>query len=281
MRNETWLILGVASVGAVLGIMVGASATPVVSVAAPTLFALAAATIGLVQTSQINKEVTETIKELGAQTQSSPELTTLRTQLATAPRRLGLILFAFSFAYLISIVVGAKARTNDWLVTNPTPPSLPWKSSGLLPPDIHTAFEWIAIQHKLKSLGYDDETIIALYAIQASEWARSRTSNSEAPASPRTYGFSKADVAPPVPAGASESPTSPSSSSIKTIEMDKEEFTWSVNEKINIQIPLSIKPAPSNKLSLPDILKDIEENKNNLPALANNRKPQKEAGGIL
>lgn len=212
MRDQTWLVVGVASVGAVLGLMVGASATPVVSVAVPTLFALAAAAIGLVQTSQINKEVAETIKALGDRTKRSPELVTLRAQLRAAPRRLGLILVSFSLAYLLSIVVGAMARTNNWLVIDTKPPPLPWKEGGKAPPDLESALEWIVVQHQLKSLGYDDDSVARIYATQVAEWQRASGHGERPRSTTRPAVTGKLYVAPAQsPKTSSSAPSNPAS----------------------------------------------------------------------
>lgn len=281
MRDQTWLVLGVASVGAVLGLMVGASATPVVSVAVPTLFALAAAAIGLVQTSQINKEVAETIKALGSRTQSSPELETLRSQLASAPRRLGLILFAFSLAYLLSIIVGAKARTNEWLVTDATPPPLPWKSAGASPPDLESALEWIVIQHQLKSLGYDDQTVAAMYSIQAADWVRMRTSGDPVNAGARRSGSPMAGAltvpAPKAPQAASSN----ASAGSREIEATSEGSPRVKPEVVGGQVisPPSTE-ASSGRRRLPiEILPRLD--KRSVPALARDPKLEEERRKIL
>jgi hypothetical protein len=166
------LPIGISSVGGVLGLMVGASATPVVSVAVPTIFALAAAAIGVVQSSRVNKETAEAIKVLRKDPDTASEIAPLLAELRVSSSRLGVLLVAFSCFYLAGVVVGAKARIADWLTDAQVAPPLPWASGKNEPPDIDAALQWIVLQHKLRKLGYSDAAVGLLYDVQTKEWAR-------------------------------------------------------------------------------------------------------------
>lgn len=182
MREHHLLAAGIGSIGIVLGFMVGASATPVVSVAIPTIFALAAAAVGLVQNSQVNKEVAATIKSLSKGGEAVPELIALRDHLKTAPARLGAALLVFSVCYLAGIVLGATARTGEWLMPPRSAPPLPWHNGQApAPPDAQRALEWIVVQHQLRKLGYGDATVEQLYAIDAKNWAQAGPALPRAP----------------------------------------------------------------------------------------------------
>lgn len=180
--DDYWLAGGIGSVGLVLGLMVGASATPVVAVAVPTIFALAAGAVGLIQSSQVNKDLAETIKSLGKQGREQPELAVLREHLRTAPRRLGLALLVFSICFLLGAVLGSTARVAKWQVADRTAPPLPWQNNPVRPPTAQGALEWIAVQHQLRELGYGQAEIEKLYDIQALEWKRGASGVNATPA---------------------------------------------------------------------------------------------------
>jgi hypothetical protein len=170
MNNQLVLSLGVASIGATIGYMVGGSSSPVVSVAIPAIFGLVVTGIGLMQVATPNKDLLEFIKAHGSDAETVPEIKTYRTESKKAPGRIGLTLIVFSVAYLAAATLGAKVRIDNWLVTHHSAPAFPWASKETKPPTIEGALEWIALQHRLRDLGYAEKNILELYDIQVKEW---------------------------------------------------------------------------------------------------------------
>lgn len=170
MHGQIILTLGVAFVGAVLGYMVGGSASPVVSVAIPAIFGLAMMALGLMQPSLPNKEILELLIAHGDKVDSIPEVVDNRSRAKTAPRRIGVSLITFSIAYLIAATLGSKVRIDNLLTSKVNAPPFPWETSKVKPENISIALEWIALQGRLRDLGYDDSQIDALFELQVQDW---------------------------------------------------------------------------------------------------------------
>jgi len=184
MRDHLLLTLGVGTVGATLGYMVGGSATPVVSVAVPAIFGLVVTAVGLMQAAQPSKALLELLKTLGDKADKLPEIADFRARQRTAPARIGITLIAFSLMYLAGATVGASVRASNVLAPTQTAPAFPWSLSDVKPPTISAALQWLTLQGRLRELGYDETRIRELYEIQISEWKKGASSTAPAGADP-------------------------------------------------------------------------------------------------
>jgi hypothetical protein len=105
------------------------------------------------------------------------------------------------------LVLGAKSRINEWFAPPSEQRQLPWATSGFTPPTTSDALEWIAVQDKLLSLGYNQTQIQQIYSIQVAEWKqasgdkKSSSSNlsSLLPSSPNGKEFSPVQMVIKVP----------------------------------------------------------------------------------
>jgi len=154
--------------------MVGGSATPVVAIAVPAVFGLVVTAVGMMHTAP-SRELVEAIKALGEKSDTVPEIVDFRARQRHAPARIGLALMAFSLAYLGGATLGASVRINHYLVTTTPASAFPWTSTDLKPPTLDLALQWIALQSRLHELGYDENKIRELYAIQITEWKNNPT----------------------------------------------------------------------------------------------------------
>lgn len=185
MKSDSILALGVASVGATLGYMVGGSASPVVGVAVPAIFGLVVASLGLLQANQPSKEFLEFLKTHGESANSLPEVAEYRSRVRMAPARLGVLLMVFSAAYLVAATIGAKVRIGKLLVPSIPAAAFPWDANTTKPATIAEALQWLALQSRLIELGYNDDRIRELYGIQAVEWQRAAQSEDLAATRPQ------------------------------------------------------------------------------------------------
>lgn len=170
MLSNAVLLVGIASVAAVVGYMAGGSATPVASVAIPAVFGLAVTALGLLQATQPSKDLLEFIRSLGKDADTQPDIVEYRQRVRTAPVRVGIALTVFSACYIVAATYGASVRINKALVQAPSAKPFPWQDADTPPPTISSALEWLALQSRLSELGYSDQQIASLYAIQTSEW---------------------------------------------------------------------------------------------------------------
>lgn len=164
------LLLGIASVAAIVGYMAGGSGTPVASVAIPAVFGLVVTALGLLQASQPSKDLLEFLKSEGEKGDSQQDIKEYRRRVKSAPGRIGIALIVFSGAYLAGATFGAKVRIDGLLVSKPAAREFPWASSDTKPPTIAAALEWMALQARLSELGYSTNRISDLYSIQVAEW---------------------------------------------------------------------------------------------------------------
>lgn len=170
-KRNVWFVLGIGSIAAVLGYMVGASKTPVVGVAIPAIFALVLTAVGLVSGASIGKKF-DAVKELVNKAESSDiekVLDAIRSETKTVPNRLGKVLLGFTILYAIGLLAGTRARVNNWFAPA-YEQQLPWISSNHPPPTASEAVDWIALQEQLIELGYNRTQIDQIYSIQVAEW---------------------------------------------------------------------------------------------------------------
>jgi hypothetical protein len=85
-------------------------------------------------------------------------------------------LVAFSVAYLAGAALGARIRIDGLVAHKSSAPAFPWSGHSSKPPTIDSALEWLALQDRLRQLGYADARIAELYQIQADEWKQRATS---------------------------------------------------------------------------------------------------------
>ena len=187
MGDRIYVALGVGFVGITVGYMAGGSASPVASVAIPAVFGLVVTAVGLLQAVQPNKDYVELVRTYGEEAKNIPEIAEYRSRARAAPANVGIALMVFCIFYLSAATFGAKVRIEGLLVTKSTPPAFPWAKSATTPPTIESALEWIALQSRLRSLGYEDQRIQSLYEIQVLEWqtlvaTKQRTPDGSAPA---------------------------------------------------------------------------------------------------
>jgi hypothetical protein len=176
-KQTLWLISGIGLIAVISGYMVGASQTPVVSVAIPAVFGLIVTGLGFIGSSNVEKKL-EPIKEAldkNNLTQAQNTLASINNELEKNPDRIGKILVAFSAFYIIGLAFGTYARVTNLYVPNATR-QLPWEQSADIqsPPTVSDAIEWIKLQEELLGLGYTREQIRNIYAIQVAEWNRQK-----------------------------------------------------------------------------------------------------------
>ena len=189
MEDRIFVALGVGFVGLTVGYMAGGSASPVISVAIPAVFGLVVTAVGLLQAVQPNKDYVELVRTYGEEAKNIPEIAEYRSRAKAAPANVGIALVVFCICYLSAATIGAKVRIEGLLVTKIAPPAFPWAKSAIAPPTIESALEWIALQSKLRSLGYADQRIQSLFEIQVLEWqaraaAKQRTPDGSAVPNP-------------------------------------------------------------------------------------------------
>lgn len=175
MPQQLILVVGIAFVAATVGYMAGGSGTPVASVAIPAVFGLVVTALGLLQAAQPSKDLLEYLKSAGDKADTQPDILEYRKRTKSAPARIGIALIVFSSVYLLAATIGAKVRIDNLLAPTKEVREFPWAKSDTKPPTIAAALEWMALQARLTELGYDNERITALYAIQVDEWKSQAT----------------------------------------------------------------------------------------------------------
>jgi hypothetical protein len=186
MRDSIVLLSGVAAVATILGYMIGGSATPVVSVAVPAIFGLVLSAIGLFQRRHPSQDFLEFIRRAGSDAEAIPEVAEYRRSTRLAEARIGYVLITFSLFYLAGTVVGSKVRIDGLLAREVPAPPFPWSQSEP-PKTLEAATGWIALQHRLIQLGYTEQQIASLYAVQlqeVKEAERLQQANQPSPAPP-------------------------------------------------------------------------------------------------
>jgi proteasome assembly chaperone (PAC2) family protein len=111
VREIALLLAGISAVGITLGYMVGASATPVVSVAVPAVFGLVLAALGLLQKNAPPKELLEFLKASGEDAAKIPEIAEFRRISKQGAQRVGASLLVFSLSYIMGLAAGSLLRS--------------------------------------------------------------------------------------------------------------------------------------------------------------------------
>ena len=214
-RQTLWLAVGIGSIALVVGYMVGASSTPVVSVAAPAVFGLVITAVGLLGGGSADKKL-DALKELLTRakttTGEAPEgvsleqvgatLASVRQELSLQAARLGKMLVVFALFYVLGLSFGTYARVTN-LYAPHVSRRLPWDGADAAgrPPTPADAIDWINLQEQLLALGYTQEQIADIYSIQVEEWKKPRPAPTPTPAGPELGNTTM----PPAPEAASQS----------------------------------------------------------------------------
>jgi hypothetical protein len=205
-QQTLWLGLGVGSIALVVGYMVGASSTPIVSVAVPAVFGLVITAVGFLRSTGIEEKISALKKTLDRaaiasnsaneaekvssdpSTQIDSLLASVRQELSVTPERLGKVLVFFTVFYIVGLSFGTYARIAQ-IFSPPTPRHLPWADVANIrrPPTAEDAIDWIGVQEQLLALGYSQAQVSELYAIQVDEW-NTRQKDAQAAATPKTGG---------------------------------------------------------------------------------------------
>ncbi len=176
--DSLWTGLGLSLFSATLGLLVGASQTPVAGVLVTALFGVVVATIGLFDNRKIATKLDALRPELsrlsisGERFDEEKIASVLGQSLVPDSARVGKLLFFFSAFFLLGMVGGALLRVNAW----PTPKSaairFPW-SPQTAPTMPYNALDWLVIQDSLLKMGYSEEQVRLLYGLQYSAWKKS------------------------------------------------------------------------------------------------------------
>jgi hypothetical protein len=143
MTSKIWFSTGLTSLALILGFLVGGSHSPVAGVAITAAFGLAVPFFSL----------------LGGRGDVG------RTdRLATA----GKVLTVFCLVFVVGMSLGAYSRLQDWPAPTRYSQVFPWKDQP--PKTAYHAIDWIIVGDRLRSLGYNNEQIQQVYAIQKAEW---------------------------------------------------------------------------------------------------------------
>lgn len=171
MQGFKILAAGVFALAIVLGYMVGASGTPVASLAIPAAFGLVIAGLGLLNRPLSNSD--RLSNEPPLKFDAEQELNSERASLASrvAPMRYGVALLCFAAGFTVGLVVGAKARLDGWLLPASQSIQLTWIHHKLVePPSAEAAFYWLYMQGVLQERRLSDDQIKSLYLLQAKDW---------------------------------------------------------------------------------------------------------------
>ena len=137
--------LGIASLAALLGFLVGASESPVAGIAIT-------ATFGIVATILSAKSSAAAVDSVP---QKATEVTTLPLY------KLGQMFIVFSIAFVAGLSGGIYARLQFHEVDAQT---LPWEGKSA-PKSARQAVDWIIVGAKLRSMGYSNRQVLELYEI--------------------------------------------------------------------------------------------------------------------
>lgn len=167
--NKIWMIIGISSFSIVLGFLIGSSNSPVIGAALSSIFGLAVALLGLLESDDNN-----------------------RFKLNYAKLKFsGKILFTFSILLLVGVIAGEYYR-NDKISFLRESHSFPWDNAP--PNSTYEALDWIITSQKLKQLGYSKEQIRSLYQIRLKEIVKYRNdSPGRTEGDEDIYGFEKKD----------------------------------------------------------------------------------------
>ncbi len=171
-----WFSLGIGSSALILGVLVGASQSPVAGVAITATFGVVAAALAVWQKSAIERKLELISTQNGISDTNTPSfqsavetLGRIETDIRDALNRLGRLLVLFSLAFILGIILGAQVRVGQWPKKNLIPKTFPWANSEA-PGRIEDAVDWIVVQERLRDAGFSQGQISNLYALQIKEW---------------------------------------------------------------------------------------------------------------
>jgi hypothetical protein len=151
MKDKIWFVLGLSCLSMVLGDLVGGSHSPVAGVAITAAFGLAVPLFTLL---------------------GSKSADTSADQLNIA----GKVLSIFCVVFVVGLVLGASSRLTNWPAPHRVALVFPWKDQA--PKTAYHAVDWLIVRDRLRSIGYTEEQVKQLYAIQQKEWGSSEPSGS-------------------------------------------------------------------------------------------------------
>jgi hypothetical protein len=152
-KNNSNIIFlsGIGLTASCIGFMIGVSSSPVVATIVPSIFALATAFIGLIQKKESQSESIQDIKF---------------QDIEFNQKQVGLLLFVFSIAYFLGIILGIGTRIGEWhqVFYKPESKEFPWNNSKKKQPtNIANTLSWICLQERLLEKGYKSDQIRKLY----------------------------------------------------------------------------------------------------------------------
>lgn len=176
--GSLWIGLGLSLFSATLGLLVGASQTPVAGVLVTALFGVVVAAIGLFDNRNVAAKLDALKSELSRLSISGERFdeerisSTLGRALVPDSARVGKLLFFFSVFFLLGMLGGALLRVNAWPSRKRVALEFPW-SPQTKPTMPYNALDWIVIQDSLLKMGYSEEQVSQLYSLQYSVWKQS------------------------------------------------------------------------------------------------------------
>jgi hypothetical protein len=176
--NSLWTGLGLSLFSATVGLLVGASQTPVAGVLVTAIFGVVVAAIGFFDSRNVATKLDSLKSEMsrlsisGERVDEEKISSVLGKSLAPDSARVGKLLFLFSAFFLLGIVGGALLRVNAWPSPKRVVTRFPW-SAQTAPTMPYNALDWIAIQDSLLKMGYSEEQVQQLYRLQYSVWQKS------------------------------------------------------------------------------------------------------------
>lgn len=176
-RISAWFVGGCAAASGTLGLLVGASQSPVAGTFVTAVFGLAVGAFGVYDQRRAVSLLEEARNALDAE---SAELRSkagrkLDSELAGVFRldssRVGKILLVFAVSFVIGLIGGAQVRASGWPRVAQSSRDFPWEEATA-PTIPFNALDWIAIQENLLDIGYSSKEVKDLYEIQAKIWKK-------------------------------------------------------------------------------------------------------------
>lgn len=150
-----WFNAGITAMAMLLGFLVGASHSPVAGVAITAAFGLLAAVFAFNQKATFDKAMAVNFELF-------EHLDRLRPQIRGTLNALGRTLLVFAIAFAVGLACGIYLRVGQPFSPAKAPATFPWE--GLTAPiSGQSAIDWLLVQDKLRSMGYRDDQIRALY----------------------------------------------------------------------------------------------------------------------
>jgi hypothetical protein len=147
-----WLIAGIISFSFVCGLLTGGSESPVAGISITGIIGLSIAGFGWMSKNSSNSASTDT----KLSKEEEKELTTRQMNM------MGVILTVFSISFM------AGTLTGHWWATSKQSKEFVWDCQSP-PSSTFEALDWVLVNEKLLSLGYDEEQIQELYKIRLTE----------------------------------------------------------------------------------------------------------------